>query len=41
MKIVSEKSGLSINAYMGLVMQRFKGKINGQEVMEILKKLVK
>jgi Glu-tRNA(Gln) amidotransferase subunit E-like FAD-binding protein len=40
MKIVKEKPGLSINAYMGLVMKRFKGKVSGKEAMEILKKLV-
>ena len=36
-----EKPGLSKNAYMGLVMMRFKGKVNGQEVMEIIKKLIR
>ena len=39
-EIVKKKQGLSINAYMGLVMQNpeFKGKVSGKEVMEILKK---
>ena len=41
LKIIKEKPGLTVNAYMGLVMQRFKGKVNGKEVAEILKKLVK
>ena len=41
LKIIKEKPGLSVNAYMGLVMARFKGKVNGKEVMEIIKKLVK
>lgn len=41
LKIIKEKPGLTINAYMGLVMSRFKGKVNGKEVMEILKRLVK
>lgn len=41
LKIVREKPGLSKNAYMGLVMARFKGKVSGKEVMEILEKLVK
>tara|TARA_Y100000310_G_scaffold344279_1_gene456185 strand:+ start:289 stop:1761 length:1473 start_codon:yes stop_codon:yes gene_type:complete len=41
MKIIKEKPGLSINAYMGLVMKKFKGKINGKEVAEIIKKLLK
>lgn len=40
-KIVKEKPGLNINAYMGLVMAKFKGKVSGKEVMDILKKLVK
>ncbi|MEK6872647.1 MAG: hypothetical protein AABW90_01380, partial [Nanoarchaeota archaeon] len=38
-KLVKEKPRLSINAYMGLVMERFKGKISGKEASEILKKL--
>ena len=40
-KIVKEKPGLSLNAYMGLVMKGFKGKISGKEVMDIIKKYVK
>ena len=39
-KIVKEKPGLGINAYMGLVMKEFKGKIDGKIVIDILKKLV-
>nr|QBM01308.1 aspartyl/glutamyl-tRNA(Asn/Gln) amidotransferase subunit B [uncultured archaeon] len=38
---VKEKPNLGINAYMGLVMQKFKGKISGKEVIEILKKYIK
>lgn len=38
---VKEKPNLSINAYMGLVMQKFGGKILGKEVIEILKRYVK
>lgn len=41
MKIIKEKPGLSIKAYMGLIMKKFKGKVSGKEVMDILKKLVK
>lgn len=41
LKIVKEKPGLSINAYMGLVMSKFKGKVSGKEVAEILRKFVK
>jgi glutamyl-tRNA(Gln) amidotransferase subunit E len=40
-KIVKEKPGLNANAYMGLVMSNFKGKISGKEVMDILKRLGK
>jgi len=40
-KIVKEKPGLNANAYMGLVMAKFKGKVDGKQVMDILKKLVK
>jgi Glu-tRNA(Gln) amidotransferase subunit E-like FAD-binding protein len=40
-KIVKEKPGLNANAYMGLVMAKFKGKVDGKTVMDILKKLVK
>ncbi len=40
-KIVKEKPGLSSGAYMGLVMAKFKGKIDGKTVSDILKKLVK
>jgi glutamyl-tRNA(Gln) amidotransferase subunit E len=39
-KIVREKPGLSINAYMGLVMAHFKGKIDARKAMEILSGLV-
>jgi Glu-tRNA(Gln) amidotransferase subunit E-like FAD-binding protein len=41
LKIVREKPGLNANAYMGLVMARFRGKVSGKEVMDILKKLVR
>jgi Glu-tRNA(Gln) amidotransferase subunit E-like FAD-binding protein len=41
MKIVNEKPGLSVNAYMGVVMGKFRGKASGKQVMEILKKLIK
>jgi Glu-tRNA(Gln) amidotransferase subunit E-like FAD-binding protein len=41
MNLIKSKPGLSENAYMGLVMKEMKGKINGNEVMEIIKKLVK
>ncbi len=41
MKIVKSKPGLNPNAYMGLVMKEFKGKVDGKEVMEIIKKFAK
>lgn len=39
-QLIKEKSGLNVNAYMGLIMQKHKG-INGKEVIEIIKKYVK
>ena len=41
MKLIKEKPKLSVNAYMGLIMKEFKGKISGKEVSEIIKKYVK
>ena len=41
MKIIKGKPGLSPNAYMGLVMKEFKGKISGGEAMKIIQKYVK
>jgi len=40
-RIIKEKPGLSVNAYMGLVMKEFHGKILGKEASEIIKKYVK
>jgi len=40
-RLIKEKPGLSLNAYMGLIMKEFKGKISGKEVSEIIKKYVK
>lgn len=39
-KIVKEKPGLRANAYMGLVMAKFKGKLDAKKAMEILNRLV-
>lgn len=39
--IIKSKPGLSENAYMGLVMKQYKGKISGKEAMEIIGKLLK
>jgi Glu-tRNA(Gln) amidotransferase subunit E-like FAD-binding protein len=38
--LVKEKPGLSLNAYMGLIMEEFKG-VSGKEVFDIIKKYVK
>lgn len=40
-KIIKEKPGLSMNAYMGLIMKEFKGKISGKEAAEIIGKILK
>jgi len=40
-KLISEKPNLTIGAYMGLLMQEYRGKVDGKKAMEILKKLVK
>jgi len=40
LNIIRSKPGLSPNAYMGLVMKEFKGKVSGKEAMEIIRKLV-
>lgn len=39
-KIVDAKPGLNISAYMGLVMAKYRGKIEGKKVMEVLKKII-
>ena len=41
MKLIKEKPGLNVNAYMGLAMAEMKGKIDGKTAMEIIKKFVK
>ncbi len=38
LKVLKEKPGLSMNAYMGLIMNSFKGNKSGNEIMKILKK---
>ena len=40
-EIISQKPGLTIGAYMGLAMAKYRGKVDGKKVMEILKKFVK
>ncbi len=39
-QIVKEKPGLNPGAYMGLVMAKFKGQVDGKKAMEILKKII-
>jgi len=38
-KIIKQKPRLSQGAYMGLIMNKFKGQVSGKEVADILKKL--
>jgi len=40
-KIIKNKPGLSDKAYMGLIMEKFRGKINGKDAIEIVKKHIK
>lgn len=40
-KIISEKPSLNIGAYMGLMMAKHRGKVDGKKIMELLKKYVK
>ena len=39
--IIKSKPGLSPNAYMGLIMKEFRGKISGKEAMEMILKFAK
>lgn len=39
-KLIKEKPNLSSQAYMGLIMQKFKGQVSGKDVMDELKKLI-
>jgi len=38
-KIIGEKPGLNMSAYMGLVMAKYRGRADGRKVMEMVKKL--
>ncbi len=40
-KIISEKPGLSDKAYMGLAMAEFKGKVQGKDLLDIIKRYIK
>jgi len=37
-KLLKEKPGLSDKAYMGILMGKYKGRVSGKEIMELLKK---
>jgi len=39
-KLITKKKGLSQGAYMGLIMNKFKGQVSGKEVSDELKKLL-
>ena len=38
LKIIREKPGLSENAYMGLMMKEFKGKVDAKSLMEMIRR---
>jgi Glu-tRNA(Gln) amidotransferase subunit E-like FAD-binding protein len=38
--VIAEKPGLSVGGYMGLVMEKHRGRVEGKKVMELLKKLL-
>jgi len=40
-KVIEEKPGLNASAYMGLIMAKHRGKVDGKKLMELLKKFVK
>ena len=40
-RILKEKPGLSLNAYMGMALKELNGKAGGKEVMEIIKRHIK
>lgn len=40
-KLLKEKPGLSEKAYMGLLMQKYKGKVGGKELIELIRKYLK
>ena len=38
--IIKEKPGLTLQGYMGIIMQKYKGKISGNDANQILKKIL-
>ncbi|MCS7134508.1 MAG: Glu-tRNA(Gln) amidotransferase subunit GatE, partial [Candidatus Pacearchaeota archaeon] len=39
-QLVKEKPGLSVNAYMGVLMQKYKGKVNARKLCELVKNIL-
>ena len=39
-EIIKEKPNLNMSAYMGLVMAKHRGRVDGKKVMEIVKKYI-
>jgi len=39
--LIERKKGLNIGAYMGILMGKFRGKVDGKKIMELLKQFVK
>ena len=39
-KIIAEKKGLNISGYMGLLMAKYRGKVDGKKLMDILKRFM-
>jgi len=39
--LLEEKKGLNIGAYMGILMSKYRGKVDGGKIMELLKKYLK
>src|SRR3989338_3709621 len=40
-ELLEKRKGLNIGAYMGILMGKYRGKVDGKKIMEILKKFVK
>jgi len=39
--LIERKKGLNIGAYMGILMGKYRGKVDGKKIMELLRKFVK
>jgi len=40
-ELIEKKKGLNIGAYMGILMGKYRGKVDGKKVMELLKRYMK